>query len=148
MSHALHILFIDGYPEDRDYYVQRLKTSSPEYVIYEAATGQTGLDLYRFHPIDCVILELELPDMSGFEVLPRVVPVARQPDIPVIILTRSSFRSLMELALLNGAYMCLYKSTSPGDLLDTAILQAISAVRLDRKNRIIPNPLWGLARSA
>jgi len=76
MSHAVHILFIDGYSEDRDYYVQRLKTSSLEYVIYEAATGQTGLDLYRFHPTDCVILELELPDMSGFDVLSRLVPLA------------------------------------------------------------------------
>ena len=54
----------------------------------------------------------------------------------------------MELALLNGAYMCLYKGLSPGDFLDTAIVDAISAVRLDRKKGIIPNPLWGLEKSA
>jgi hypothetical protein len=51
MSDALHILLIDGYSEDRDYYVQRLKISSPDNVIYQAATGQTGLDLCRSHSL-------------------------------------------------------------------------------------------------
>jgi len=52
-------------------------------MILEAATGRAGLALYRTHPLDCVVLEIELPDMSGFEVLLKLVRSAERPQIPV-----------------------------------------------------------------
>src|SRR5262245_57288389 len=82
------ILFIDGYDTDRHYYAQRLKQSCPDLHIYEAASGEKGLELYSANVIDCVILELELPDISGFEVLVKLVPIARAPELPVIVLTQ------------------------------------------------------------
>lgn len=141
----MNILFIDGHGEDRDYYVERLQSASSHYAIYEATTGHDGLDMCRSHCIDCVILELELPDMSGFGVLVKLVPFAHAPEIPVIVLTRLNFISLMELALLNGAYLCLHKGIVPGDALETTILQAISAVRQDLKRS---NSAWNLDRAA
>jgi DNA-binding NarL/FixJ family response regulator len=39
--------------------------------------GQSGLALYRSRRIDCVVLELSLPDQSGFQTLAELVPVAR-----------------------------------------------------------------------
>jgi CheY-like chemotaxis protein len=88
------------------------------------------------------VLELELPDMSGFGVLVKLVPRAQYPEIPVIILTRLNFVSLMQLALINGAQLCLYKSMSPDDLLNTAILQATSAVRRKRKGTGLALSSW------
>jgi hypothetical protein len=53
-------------------------------MILEAATGRAGLALYRrIHPLDCMVLEIELPDMSGFEVLLKLVTSAERPQIPV-----------------------------------------------------------------
>jgi DNA-binding response OmpR family regulator len=34
---------------------------------FEAETGAAALELYEKHEIDCVILDIGLPDMSGFE---------------------------------------------------------------------------------
>jgi DNA-binding response OmpR family regulator len=48
-----------------------------------AATGQDGLEIYQTQPIDCVVLEMDLTDMSGFEVLVRLVPVASKPKWPL-----------------------------------------------------------------
>src|SRR5262245_47172999 len=95
------ILFIDGNDLDRHYYAERLKAACPDLRIYEAASGKAGLELYEAHLIDCVILELGLPDMSGFEVLANLVPVARAPEVPVIVLTQLSSLSLLQVARLN-----------------------------------------------
>jgi CheY-like chemotaxis protein len=147
MPESLQILFIDGNDKDREYYVQHLKISSPDHVIFEAETGQRGLELYRSHSIDCVILELELPDMSGLEVLVNLTQSLRHPEVPVIILTRSNFLSLMELAIFNGAYLSLHKQIAAANHLERTILQAVAPIRRDRKRGTFPNPLWGLEQS-
>ena len=148
MSESLQILFVDGNDQDREYYVQRLKISSPDYVIFEAETGRRGIELYRSHSIDCLILELELPDMSGLEVLVNLMHSLRHPEVPVIILTRSNFLSLMELAILYGACISLHKQIAAGDHLERAILQAVSTPQPDRKRGTFASPLCGLKLSA
>jgi CheY-like chemotaxis protein len=36
---------------------------------FEAETGAAAIELYEKHEIDCVILDIGLPDMSGFELI-------------------------------------------------------------------------------
>jgi DNA-binding NtrC family response regulator len=148
MAESLQILFIDGNNQTRQYYVERLRISSSEFEIFEAETGQRGLELYWRHSIDCVILELELPDMSGLEVLVKLLQSLRHPEVPVIILTQSNFLSLMELAVLNGAYTSLHKQIASGDQLEKAIVHAVATRQRDRKRRTLLPPLCGLKRSA
>lgn len=147
MSESLQILFIDGNDQDREYYVEHLKKSSPEYVIFQAETGRRGLELCWSHSIDCVILELELPDMTGLVVV-NFIQTLRNPEVPVIILTRSNFLSLMELAILYGACISLHKQIAAGDHLERAILQAVSTRQPDRKRGTVASPLCGLKLSA
>jgi len=123
------ILFIDGNAQDRWYYAHRLKLTSPDYVIFEAASGQTGLDLCSSHSIDRVILEIDLPDMSGFEVLAKLVPIAACPKVPIIMLTRLSNPDLLDLARKNGAQAALCKIEISDGILDRTILKAIATVR-------------------
>ncbi len=123
------ILFIDGNAQDRWYYAHRLKLTSPDYVIFEAASGQAGLDLCSSQLIDCVILEIDLPDMSGFEVLAKLVPIAEYPKVPIIMLTRLSNPDLLDLARKNGAQAALRKIEISDGILDRTILKAIATVR-------------------
>ena len=133
MSDATTILLIDGSLEDREYYTQRLRTSSPDRAVLQAITGRAGLILYKRQPIDCVVLELDLDDMSGFEVLVNLVPRVYQPDIAVIVLTRLSNPYFLEAAIKNGAHAALHKSMTSGDILDKTVLKALSAIPKDRK---------------
>jgi DNA-binding NarL/FixJ family response regulator len=126
---SLQILLIDGNHKDRQYYAHRLKLASPEYEVFEAADGRSGLHLYHTCFIDCVILEINLPDMSGFEVLVNLAPLARSPEVAVIILTQLTSQALLELAIKNGAQAALHKSSTSGDILDKAVMKAISTVQ-------------------
>ena len=135
MSAFAHILLIDNNLEDRDYHAHRLQVSSPDCVIIQAATGRTGLALCESHSPDCVILELDLPDMSGFEVLLKLVPRRYNPEIAVIILTRLTNSHLLEAALTNGAQAALHKCIASGDILDKTVLKAIASVQKDRKRK-------------
>jgi DNA-binding NarL/FixJ family response regulator len=131
-SLPITVLLIDPYKEDREYWTQRLKISAPEYIVLEAETGNEGILICRTQRVDCVLVELNLPDMSGFQMLIELVPRARHPEIAVIILTRLALPPMESLAVNNGAQAYLVKSHVSGDDLYTTIRQAISVVGTTR----------------
>ncbi len=137
MSAAVHVLLVDPHDGDREYYAQRLRRSSPDYVILEAITGHAGLGLCKTHPIDCVVLEIALPDMSGFEVLLKLVPIAERPEIPVVVLTQLDHTAFLELAVKNGACKALQKDGTSGDLLDQTIAKAIAIVPREKYKNLL-----------
>jgi len=127
----LSVLLIDSKDTDRNYYGDRLKTCSSDYVIFHAASGKAGLSVCDTVSIDCVVLEIDLADMSGFEVL--VPLVSRPPRIPVVVLTHLTNPFILDLALKNGALAALCKNATPGDVLDKTILRVASTVERDLK---------------
>src|SRR5262245_33773410 len=133
------VLFIDGSQNQRAYWAEQLKRCSPDYEIVEASDGPSGLDLYRTQRIDCVILELSLPDHSGFQTLVDLVPIARRPHVAVIVLTLITHRGVWELVKHNGAYACLAKQFTSGDDLHKAIQRAVAFVgMLPKEDRYRP----------
>jgi DNA-binding NarL/FixJ family response regulator len=76
-----------------------------------------------------VVLEIDLPDMSGFEVLAKLVPRTYRPEIAVVVLTRLPNRFLLDLAMKNGARAAFQKTVGIGDLLEESILKAIATVQ-------------------
>jgi DNA-binding NarL/FixJ family response regulator len=136
---ATSLLFIDNNAADRKFFAEGLKQQSPDYRIYEAHDGASGLALYRSQRIDCVLLDLNFPDQSGFEVLVSLVPIARRPNVAVIILTRLMHRGLWELVKLNGAYACVLKDHTSAEALDNTIHSAIAVVgMLPKEDRYRP----------
>ncbi len=123
------VLLIDGFATDRIYYADQLKRCSFNYEVIEATDGHSGLDLYRSRRVDCVVLELALPDRSGFEVLENFVSMVGRPQVAVIALTHSIHYGMWELAKQKGAYTCLVKKFTSGEDLDRAIQQAVSSAR-------------------
>ena len=122
------VLLIDENKNQRAYWADQLKSCSSDYEILEASDGESGLKLYQSRRIDCVVLELDLPDQTGFEVLLQLVPLVRRPRVAVIILTTISHEALWGLARGNGAYACFYKKHTTGQDLDKAIQRAVSLI--------------------
>jgi DNA-binding NarL/FixJ family response regulator len=128
MSAETFILFIDGSDNHRAYWIDQLKRCATDYEIVEASDGQSGLNLYRSRRFDCVVLEIGLPDQSGFQILGELVPNASRPQIGVIVLTQLPHRGLWELAKENGAYACLHKHHTTGEDLAKTIQRAVACV--------------------
>lgn len=140
MSCLPHVLLIDGYDQDRAYYAQRLNYSLPDFVVVEASTGHVGLELCSFRKIDCVIVEIDLPDMSGFEVLVKLIPIVHYPEVAVIVLTRLTSQNLLDLAINNGAQAALHKTVTSGDILDQVVLKAIAKVNSEKAHELRCHP--------
>jgi CheY-like chemotaxis protein/HAMP domain-containing protein/Skp family chaperone for outer membrane proteins len=55
--------------------------------IVSAGTGAEALATIREHTIDCVVLDLRLPDISGFELLEQMRQDPALSDLPVVVFT-------------------------------------------------------------
>jgi DNA-binding NarL/FixJ family response regulator len=131
MTDCKSILLIEDHDVIRRYYADGLRQRLSDTVIIEATTGRTGIELFQRQIIDCVILDLSLPDMSGFEVLTRLVPVAAQPRVPVVVLTAIDNGPILRAAESKGAVVALQKVLTAADELATHVRRAMTAIPLD-----------------
>jgi PAS domain S-box-containing protein len=67
--------------------VEEIVTLRPEISLITALQGSIGLDLIREHQPDLILLDLNLPDISGEEVLRRLKDDPRACKIPVVIIS-------------------------------------------------------------
>jgi CheY-like chemotaxis protein len=125
------VLLIDDNDQDRKYWGEALKNYSPNYTVLEASSGQAGLELCESHRIDCVILDLDMPE-SGFHALFALISDRKRPEIAVVVLTHLPHPNLLEMAKNNGAQACLIKQTTSVEDLDNAIQKAVASVQSKR----------------
>jgi two-component system chemotaxis response regulator CheY len=79
----------------------------------QAGTGLEAIERLALAPVDLIILDLNMPDMHGLEVLQFVRSHARYQAIPVIILTTRGDDDSRAVALAAGASAYLTKPFTP-----------------------------------
>ncbi|CAN5499424.1 hypothetical protein BH11ARM1_BH11ARM1_08670 [soil metagenome] len=91
----------------------------PDLKMLAALQGGVGLDLARIHRPSLILLELNLPDIPGSEVLARLRrhPVTR--DIPIIVTSTYASRQQLERLMEDGAHAFVTKPLHIKDLLAT-----------------------------
>jgi CheY-like chemotaxis protein/signal transduction histidine kinase/HAMP domain-containing protein len=91
--------------------------------IVAAGTGSEALNVLRQEPCDCVVLDLRLPDMSGFEVLEALRADATLSDVPVVVFTGRELSAEEDAQLHTMARSIVVKGVeSPERLLDETAL--------------------------
>jgi adenylate cyclase len=83
--HASRILVVDDNSSNRDVLERRLVREGHQ--ITCAADGAAALDLVVRQEFDLILLDLIMPEMSGFEVLRRLKAAAHTNHIPVIVIS-------------------------------------------------------------
>ncbi len=121
MTDALRILVVDDEPDTLGLIKLTLQTAG--YQVQTATGGREGLRLVREEPFDVVILDIMMPDVSGFDVM-RELNNDPTPPPPVIFLTAKSGEEDRETGLSLGVTHYLLKPITRGSLLD-AIDQAL-----------------------
>ena len=88
-----------------------------------ATTGSEALAAIQVEPYDCVVLDLRLPDMSGFEVLERLRDTSGLSDMPIVVFTGKELSSEEDARLHELARSVVVKGVeSPERLLDETAL--------------------------
>ncbi len=91
--------------------------------IVSASTGKEALDMLRQDVCDCVVLDLRLPDMSGFEVLECMRGEQALADVPVVVFTGRELSANEDAQLHTMARSIVVKGVeSPERLLDETAL--------------------------
>jgi CheY-like chemotaxis protein len=91
--------------------------------IVTASTGAEALTMLRDQPCDCVVLDLRLPDMTGFDVLERIREDSALSDVPVVVFTGRELSAEEDAQLHTMARSIVVKGVeSPERLLDETSL--------------------------
>ena len=84
-STSLRVLTIDD--EETALFIVREMLAGPDYLVEQATTGTDGLRQAHLAKPDVVVLDLNLPDMSGLDVYQRLREDPATAHLPVVILT-------------------------------------------------------------
>lgn len=82
---SLSVLVVDDIPLNIKLLEARL--SSQNFDVITANSGAEALDVCQHKKVDLLLLDLEMPKMSGFEVCKRLKSDARTKYIPIIVIT-------------------------------------------------------------
>jgi DNA-binding response OmpR family regulator len=85
------------------------------YIVDLAEAGSSGLELFRKNSPSAIVLDLRLPDMSGYDVCREIVRIA--PHRPIVVLSANSDVFDKVVLLEMGAHDYVTKPFSPRELL-------------------------------
>jgi two-component system, chemotaxis family, chemotaxis protein CheY len=86
----------------------------------EAGSGLEAIEQVALGPVALIILDLNMPDMHGVDVLKFLRRHQGYRDVPVVVLTTRGDESSRETALAAGATQYLTKPFAPQVLLSAA----------------------------
>lgn len=113
--------------------VERVLERRPDLRLVSTNEGRTGLDLARSEAPDLILLDLNLPDMSGEEVLHRLQGRPATRAIPVVLLSADTSESKAARLQAAGARAYLVKPLDIARFLE--VVDAIVGVEAEAKPR-------------
>ena len=135
------ILVVDDEKYIREGLVAALEMDG--YTGLQAENGKAAWDIINSEPVDMVITDLRMPDMSGSELLKKIY--STYPTIPVVVLTGHGTIEDAVTAMQNGAVDFLTKPVNL-DHLSVLIKRSLAGKDMAEKNRELRAELESLRR--
>ena len=107
------------YVEDNEFNrkIVRQLLSHTKYRLREAVDGEEGVKAAQDDPPDLILMDVQLPKISGLDATRRLRADPRTAAVPIIVITSYALSSDAEKAKAAGATAYLAKPYSPRDLL-------------------------------
>jgi HAMP domain-containing protein/CheY-like chemotaxis protein/signal transduction histidine kinase len=138
MPHTKRLLVIEDNEIERSSIIELLGHDDIE--IEGAGTGSEALEKLRAQRFDCCVVDLRLPDMSGFDLLERMQAEPVLSNVPVVVFTGKQLSEAEEARLRTMAKSIVLKDVqSPERLLDETSLflhRVISELPPDKRQMI------------
>jgi CheY-like chemotaxis protein len=132
------LLVVEDNPSERLSIVALLNHDDVDVVAVE--TGTMALEMLRQEPPDCVVLDLKLPDMSGFELIDILRGDEVLSQIPIVVFTGRELSADEDAQLHTFARSVVVKGVeSPERLLDQTALflhRVIADLPLDKQRML------------
>ncbi len=126
-----HILVIEDNQADVDLIKIYLKEASIKEDIIHAPSFYDGMDVINNNDISIVLLDLTLPDSSGFKTISNFIE--KQPNLPVIVLTGTNNEIVGNQSIKAGAQDYLVKGQFDAKQLGRSIRYAIQRFKTHQK---------------
>jgi two-component system sensor histidine kinase/response regulator len=120
------VLVVDDQAANRE--LARHTLEDDGYRVRMAASGREALEILEHERADCVLLDIRMPDLDGFEVCQRLRALPEAAGTPVLFLTAVREADVLEQALGMGAFDFLTKPIKPAELL----MRVATALRVSR----------------
>lgn len=114
MAAADLILLVNDIPDHRDSYAAALRARG--YRVVQAQTGDSALGLAAADLPQCIVIDLRLPDMTGWELCRRVKADRAVAAVPVVVLAADVSRESARASLEVGCNAWLARPSAPDDL--------------------------------
>ncbi|MCR9096865.1 MAG: sigma-54 dependent transcriptional regulator [bacterium] len=108
--------------------------SDEGYEVQTADRGETALDRIETSTVDAVLLDLHVPGLEGFDLLPQIA--RHLPGVPIIVMSAVGDERLAVEAIQRGAYDYLAKPIQPSEIRLT-LLKAHQREVLRRKTELL-----------
>jgi CheY-like chemotaxis protein len=119
--HTKRLLVVEDNDMERGSIIELLSHNDIE--IEAVGTGDAALKALLDRPFDCCVLDLRLPDMSGFELLERIQAEAALAQLPIVVFTGKDLSPEEEKQLKSVAKSIVLKDVqSPERLFDETAL--------------------------
>ncbi len=110
--------------------IEQVLARRPRIELFAAVNGADGLRIARQRTPELILLDLNLPDMHGHEVLKQLHSDPRSRDIPVVVITADAMATQREKLLADGAHDYLTKPLNIKKFLET-LDRALAASHTD-----------------
>ena len=94
------ILYIEDDPQARVLMADIFRYKG--YIYIEASRGLEGIQLASEHLPDLILVDLQLPDIQGYEVTTHLKSLEKLQETPIIALTAETQKDVKELVLTAG----------------------------------------------
>jgi CheY-like chemotaxis protein/signal transduction histidine kinase/HAMP domain-containing protein len=119
--HKKRLLVIEDNDIERHSIVELVRHDDID--VAAVGTGEEGLNILSSGEFDCCVVDLRLPDMSGFELLERMQSDERLREVPVVVFTGKELSAAEEHRLKKVAKSIVLKDVqSPERLFDETAL--------------------------
>jgi two-component system cell cycle response regulator DivK len=107
------------YVEDNEFNrkIVRQLLAQTKYTLREALDGESGVRTAQEQPPDLILMDVQLPKMSGLDATRQLRADPRTAAVPIIVITSYAMSGDAEKAKAAGATGYLAKPYSPRDLL-------------------------------
>ena len=106
---ANNILYVEDNPDNMTLVQRALEARG--YRLLKAETGLRGVEIAEREDVDLILLDINLPDIDGYEVARRIRKSSKLPlvRVPIIAITANALKGDAEKALESGCDVYMSK---------------------------------------